>query len=261
MARTLVQVYGDVGAGQRSLMQLQHSLRLFGPKFTVIETDGKRIRERYRLDETALLCFGGGYDLGYLRSLEVVGCEVVRDFILHGGRYLGLCAGAYFASDECIFDEGGPLEVRGPRYIKLFEGKAVGPYYPGFVYESEEGARAIPVVTTNPSVSPASAVTYFNGGCAFKSDTWCRSKALYNYVNTNDAAIVACRLGKGWGILSGVHMEYDPALLRTLETDKPTEAVLTALESDNTNRQRLWENLIGAILDPDCNLVGDLIPQ
>ncbi|KAF7233634.1 hypothetical protein EG68_11656 [Paragonimus skrjabini miyazakii] len=244
MARTLIQVYGDVGAGQRSLLQLQHALRLFSPKFTVIETDGKRIRERYRLDETALLCFGGGFDLGYLRSLEMVGCEIVRDFILHGGRYLGLCAGAYFASDECIFDKGGPLEVCGPRHVKLFEGKAVGPYYPGFVYESEEGACAISVVATNPSVSPTSAVAYFNGG-----------------VNTNDAAVVACRLGKGWGILSGVHLEYDPALLRTAKTCKPTEAVLTALESDNANRQRLWENLIGALLDPDCNLVDDLVPQ
>ncbi len=34
------------------------------------------------------------------------------------------------------------LEVKGPRELAFFKGKAVGPVYSGFCYESEAGAHA-----------------------------------------------------------------------------------------------------------------------
>ncbi len=39
----------------------------------------------------------------------------IRDFVSEGGRYLGICAGAYFGSKEVRFDVGGPMEVKGDR--------------------------------------------------------------------------------------------------------------------------------------------------
>ncbi|GAA53586.1 biotin--protein ligase [Clonorchis sinensis] len=123
MKTCLIQLYNDTGSGKLSSLQLRTTLQTLFPKASIIETDGRRLCERYLLNETTLLCFGGGYDLGFLETLGPSGCAVIRDFIQKGGRYLGLCAGAYFASDQCVFDKGGPLEVCGQRFIRLFEGK------------------------------------------------------------------------------------------------------------------------------------------
>ena len=47
--------------------------------------------------------------------------------------------GPYHCSSPCR------LEVKGPRELAFFKGKAVGPVYPGFCYESEAGAHAAPI--------------------------------------------------------------------------------------------------------------------
>jgi hypothetical protein len=54
------------------------------------------------------------------------------DYVLDGGgAYLGLCAGAYYACASIEFDRGGPLQVAGPRELRLFAGSARGPAYEG----------------------------------------------------------------------------------------------------------------------------------
>jgi len=64
----------------------------------------------------------------------------------NGGFYLGLCAGAYFASGRVVFEQGNPhLEVVGERFLKFYSGTACGAVYPGFCYETERGAVAAPI--------------------------------------------------------------------------------------------------------------------
>ena len=46
---------------------------------------------------------------------------------------MGLCAGGYYDATYIQFSKGNPvLEVCGKRELKLFEGGAIGPLYPGF---------------------------------------------------------------------------------------------------------------------------------
>ena len=66
---------------------------------------------------------GGGYDLGYIRALGQDGIDQVKGYVQTGGHYLGVCAGAYFASARVTFDEGGDLEVCGPRQLAFFPGE------------------------------------------------------------------------------------------------------------------------------------------
>jgi glutamine amidotransferase-like uncharacterized protein len=56
---------------------------------------------------------GGGFDLGYEKMLGARGVEIVRELVSQGGFYLGICAGAYFATDFVQFDLNGPLQVLG----------------------------------------------------------------------------------------------------------------------------------------------------
>lgn len=62
-------------------------------------------------------------------------------YLQQGGRYLGLCAGAYYACQQVAFEPGTNLEVHGNRELALFPGVAVGSIVPGFEYGSELGAQ------------------------------------------------------------------------------------------------------------------------
>ncbi|CAL8082873.1 unnamed protein product [Calicophoron daubneyi] len=258
MGKNLIHVYSDVGTRDISLVHLLNALKTFTPKFQVKEINGASICSPGALHSTALLCFGGGYDRGYLQSLGESGCAVIREYIENGGKYLGLCAGAYFASDHCEFDKDGQLEVCGPRLIKLFEGDAVGSYRPGFKYNSEEGSWAISITCAVPSLKPKTMKTYLNGGCFFRTSKWTRSKALYCYEGTNDAAIIASRMGKGWGILSGVHFEYDLNLLLSQSPTQRTKEVVGQLQADEENRLQLFQTLVSALLTSDADYIDQL---
>lgn len=120
----VIHLFRDIGAGDLSARQLFHCLRQCCPAHPVDYIDGASLRsDEHALDNTALLCFGGGFDLGYLQSLGEPGCLAIRHYLKRGGRLLGICAGAYFASGQCQFDLGGPLEVCGRRFIGLFSGE------------------------------------------------------------------------------------------------------------------------------------------
>ena len=69
-----------------------------------------------------MIAFGGGYDLGFIEALGKEGTRQIREYVLNGGTYLGLCAGAYFASDCIEVDKDGPMEVIGDRDLKFFPG-------------------------------------------------------------------------------------------------------------------------------------------
>ncbi|OON15790.1 hypothetical protein X801_08403, partial [Opisthorchis viverrini] len=76
--------------------------------------------------------------------------------------------------------------------------------------------------------------------------------------NSNDPAIIACRLGRGWGILSGVHFEYDPKLLYEDDPTVHVKRVCDELWVGNECRIELVRQLVGNLLNPDSNLVSDL---
>ncbi|THD23178.1 Biotin-protein ligase [Fasciola hepatica] len=252
MTRNLIQVYHDIGSDAFSTKQLIKALKAFSGKFKVMQTTGELLRSHQsNLEETILLCFGGGYDLGYLSSLRSEGCAVVRNYISSGGRYLGLCAGAYFASKRCVFDEHGPNEVVGDRPIGLFFGDAVGPYAPGFQYSSEEGSHAVPVVRCTSEMMYSdipNALCYINGGCAFRSTDWTHADVLYCYGNSNDPAIIASRLGGGIGVLSGVHLEYNPDDLDQLNAGDHSHEVACELRTDDEKRLQLWHAVLSFLL-------------
>ena len=65
------------------------------------------------LEDMVMLIMGGGFDLGYEKMLGQRGIYFIREFVRNGGYYLGICAGAYFATDYVQFDLNGPLEVLG----------------------------------------------------------------------------------------------------------------------------------------------------
>lgn len=95
--RIRVAVYSDVGTG-RSLTNLTNSLTAADDiEFFRITADKIR-RDKLRGVDVLIHPGGSGGKQG--RHLDAAGRDVVRTFVRDGGGYLGICAGAYLASND-----------------------------------------------------------------------------------------------------------------------------------------------------------------
>ena len=148
--------------------------------------------------------------------------------------------------------------------MKFFDGLAIGGAYPGFVYDEETGARAIEMVANSPlessetvlptvDATPHTIKTYHNGGCAFVEDPsgavpmtvlarYSQPIALFSgkkLEDPNPPAVVLTRPGSGYALLSGVHMEYDAALLAAQKGGKEAKLSQLAPELEKTEKERV----------------------
>lgn len=161
----------------------------------------------------------GGADLPYLDRLGGEGVEAIREFVIRGGSYLGICAGAYFASRRCVFEkEDHELRVVGDRPLAFVPYDAVGAVRKGFEYASEKGAGLERVRFEWEGIKFESEV-YSNGGAGWDVAEEAEGgvNVLARYVeavlkrhgieNGRPAAVVRKRVGEGWVTLSGLHPE------------------------------------------------------
>ena len=83
----------------------------------------------------------------------------------------------------------------------------MGPIIASFQYDSEDGARVLPVYSV-----PEKTVfyCYYNGGCFFDAADIPKNSFEHEVLATYDnglPAIITCHVGKGVALLSGVHFE------------------------------------------------------
>lgn len=194
--------------------------RLLSPNYAVMPvTDSVIIKEPWAAS-CALIVFPGGADLGYCRSLNGEGNDRISRYIHRGGAYLGFCAGGYYGASRCEFEVGDKvMEVVGSRELAFFPGTCRGLAFPGFVYHSEAGAKAVSLKVEKEAFSsgilPSRFISYYNGGGLFVDAQKYADKGvqvLASYldpvnVEGGDAAMVYCKIGEGGAILTGPHPE------------------------------------------------------
>lgn len=245
-----VLVYDGSGVAAASRDNTLRFLKaLLSHRYDVQTVSPRSIKEEPWTDTCALLVFPGGRDLPYCHDLGQTGTRRIRDWVHGGGRYLGICAGAYFASSEIEFEVGRPLEVTGERALGFFPGLCRGTVYPGFEYDSDAGARLVELSLNRAAwrdfwpQTPASCVTSYNGGGAFlpsrdaSASAW-TSLASYSDLPDAPSAGVLCHFGSGRAVLWGVHPEHpvryedDPSRTAAAERTRSLllHATLTALE-------------------------------
>ncbi|KAI8074474.1 biotin-protein ligase [Gongronella butleri] len=151
----------------------------------------------------------------------------IRNYVYGGGRYAGFCAGAYYASASIAFEVGTALEVKGSRELGFYPGASHGCMYPGFVYDSQKGARAVAVELVADKHPLA---MYYNGGGYFVApERYDQVKVLAKYPSTDKAAIVQCKVGYGSALLSAVHPEYDVQTTPDIHQANDHEALVATL--------------------------------
>lgn len=251
-------VYDGEGSQKTSLQMLLDAL------YSTVDNSAHNVRTitpeeiikgTWRRDAAAI-CFGGGYDLGFIQALGRNGIKHIRDYVSKGGSYLGICAGGYFGCEYIYFDEGGQLEVCGERHLKFFPGSCRGPVYPGFQYHSEIGARAssIKVLPENCQYPHQKIPIYCNGGGFFDflprnkvcTDPPTQVKVLAHYddVKGQPIAIVKTHFGLGHTLLTGVHVEFDPHNLDP--TDQMLNTIIEELKNHNNKRLELFKKIIAS---------------
>lgn len=217
-------VTGD-GSTVESVRHCIYTLRnLLSPYYAVYSVSSEAIVKEPWTASCALLVLPGGADLGYCRTLNGDGNRRIRQYLRRGGRYFGFCAGGYYGCAKCEFEVGNDdLEVVGSRELALFPGICRGLAFPGFVYHSEAGARAVELKVNRPALAtvggsvPQTFRTYYNGGGVFVDAEKHISQGvevlasytekLHVDAGQGAAAVVYCKIAEGAAILTGPHPE------------------------------------------------------
>lgn len=209
---------------------------------------------------TSLLVFPGGADLPFCREFNGKGNQLISQYVNRGGRFIGFCAGGYYASGEVEFEVGNDrMEVNGERELKFFPGIARGCVFKGFEYGSVTCGRAanVQVEMANLDIEEenfeGSFRSYVNGGCLFvDADDYTAHgvEVLGRYIDDLDvkgsdkeidsgkspAAAVYCKVGNGCAVATGIHPEFSPELLARLPDNMQYTKMINMLIEDNRHR-------------------------
>ena len=134
-------------------------------------------------DEVDMVCFPGGIgDSDTFEKLLKINVQRVRNYVADGGRYLGICMGAYWADTDYF---GLLNDIRVTQYIKS----------PGACTRRPH-AKHMPISWNGIKTS-----MYFYDGCTYKGSNF---STIAKYSNNDPMAIIQDRIG-----LIGCHPEAD----------------------------------------------------
>ncbi len=241
--KNVIYIYHDEGVGDISFSQLHLSLlNNVPPSYNLQVLNATMLLEGKWIDRGVAFFMPGGADLLFASKLNGRGNQLLRDFVQLGGRYIGICAGAYYGSAYCEFHRGDTrgYEVLGSRELAFFPGSAVGPVLANYNYGDDSGARVAKIQLELTSEMFSS---YVNGGCYFANvNSYDNIKTLATYQNSGkskgEAAIIEAQIGNGLAILSGVHFEFNNSFVEKLQRRYPSEEVLN-VKPHRTNDQLL----------------------
>lgn len=212
-----------------------------------------------------LLVLPGGGDVHYRDALNGAGTRAIRDFVEGGGRYLGICGGAYFACAALEWAKGSEYEISDRRELGFFPGTAVGPIG-GMDAIDPEGGGPIPRLThisfniNSIFFKHRVQCVYYSGGPAFTdapSYTGIETLARWGDAEElpigthNSAAILKIRVGRGVVILSSVHFELGGNDLESIahakkgRVEKTLLPIARAMQSPGIEKGRraLWGHI------------------
>ena len=199
-----VLIYSDDGAWEDGIVALEHFFEEQGVSTQrIYATDLNS--DNWNRDADAIL-FPGGYAYNYQLAISLEAVDEIRDYVSSGGAYIGICAGAYFAS-KTVEWEGGSY----PYELGLFDGIAIGSLdyiapWPEFAMTKLTMNKENPI---NYNI-PNSISTLYYGGPIFTPNPGVEvnTVATWNEAN-NTAAIINFEYQNGRVLLLGPHLEIE----------------------------------------------------
>lgn len=254
-------LYSGPGVSTTALAHTKRALQELCPSYDVRPTSALELALAPWQGTASLVVIPGGRDLPYVDEFskprtredgsQVCAQDVVRDWVENGGSFIGICAGGYFASSRCTFEDGTDMQVVGERPgLQFFPGECRGTVYKGFVYESDAGARVVrlKMPAQQAQQQPHRLAMHYNGGGAFINARgyesqgvtvlakWPSDDAALSSVDdyAGEAAIVHCKVGHGQAVLFGTHPEFSllPGSRPVVLTAAPESLAPTAAGHD-----------------------------
>jgi glutamine amidotransferase-like uncharacterized protein len=172
-----------------------YSVAFLGPK----EVEGDA------LGRFNIICVPGGDMYQYAQEISSTGREKLRSFVRDGGGYIGICGGAYFASEQVIWN-GSPLPMIP---LAIFPGKAEGPLNEIAPYPNYAICDVNIVDLTHPITEsePTTLSMLYYWGPALRLNADAQVSVLARYEKNNAPAILAFDYGLGRVFLVGTHPE------------------------------------------------------
>ncbi len=250
--RNKILIYEDYGCADVSALE-KGLKEYFEPRGCIIGfTDAAGIINGGELNENVLAFFiPGGAGTPYRRKLEVLGNEKIREYVAGGGIYYGICAGAYYACRQTIFEADIPeLKIISQCGLNLVEGKAIGTLYKELgirpYAKNAESSAAVELEWNDGCIYTA----HYHGGPYFEADSPNNDNVLarYNFAD-KQPAIISRDFGKGKVILSGVHFEDKGQdlmkAIHTLRSDiQSAHKVAEKLSEQESGRQALFNKMM-----------------
>tara|TARA_R110002124_G_scaffold64985_1_gene177173 strand:- start:58771 stop:59556 length:786 start_codon:yes stop_codon:yes gene_type:complete len=232
----------------------------FFPHAKIQQCDHRDITQGILDSIPDLFVMPGGADLYYVEKLNGLGNTKIKTYVEQGGKYLGICAGAYYGCAHLEFAKGWPneFEISGPRELSFYTGRAIGP-----IREYSDPAQRIPSCydsvctlsyTDTDKSEEITLKAHYNGGPYFSNSAEHANSetvevlAQYTDIPHHPAAIILCRQGKGRALLIGPHLEDSAALILAKsyarnDTLSKREAIAQAIKADEDKRSKLWHKL------------------
>ena len=159
-----------------------------------------------KLDDFDILYMTGGWAVPYNRDLRNGGLAKIRNFVVQGGGFIGVCAGAFFAADY-IYWEGKRYEYP----LNLFPGSAKGPITEIAPWPRFKLCRINLSNTPHPITKgePASLESLYYGGPWFDTPQGFKGAILAYYDFNHRPVMLAYEYGQGRVFLTGVHTEFE----------------------------------------------------
>lgn len=235
-----IKIYNDSGVSKESIRHSKYSLKLYAPKYKVEYISAKQILKEDWYEDTYLLVLPGGRDLYYVQKLQGKGNINIQNYIKNGGNFLGICAGSYYSGNYLEFAKGTNIEVVGTRELEIFKGTVKGPLFAPYYYNSNKGARAAYLkINSELGLDIKDCYIFYNGGGYFVDAENIKNTEVLARYEDNKPAIIKCTYGNGTAILSGVHLEYIPELIK----NKSLNNIRETLKTHNTARIKLLNYL------------------
>lgn len=198
-----IALYSDSGCWAESVTAATKMFKWMG--FSVILVNADYINNN-SLDDFSIICFPGGDMYQYSQDISASGKEKVREYVRSGGGYIGICGGAYFASETVIW-QGNQLPMTP---LGLFKGSAEGTI-DAIVPYPQRGMCQVNIVDTEHaithSISTPQWILYYWGPVLKPGASEVTILGKYNAVN--QPAILAFEYGKGRVFITGTHPEIE----------------------------------------------------
>lgn len=248
--RLKILIYRDYGCADVSSLKEELASLFSETGVEIGFTDAAGIAGGALKSDVLALFIGGGAGTPYRQKLGAGGNAAIRKYVENGGVYFGICAGAYYACREIIFERDVPeLCIIDNCGLDLYDGRAVGTLRRefGLLPYAKTAFSAAAVDLRRPKETEAFKIHY-HGGPYFEGDPAAQVLAEYA-LETPAAAAVTKEFGRGRVILSGVHFEDSAERLsrglHPLQCDfEPAARAVSALRAGENARREFSKSLM-----------------